>query len=85
MTRQGVTFTIDKKDNKKMGTMKNDNSSKKFGGSESVNSNLHGGFVHEIALSKVEDPLQYDSQLEHLTGCDNPEVRWQKIYNFSHI
>jgi len=66
-----------------MGTMKNNIGSKKLGGSKSVSSNLHRGFVHKIALSEVGSPRQHDSP--HLTGCDNLEVRWEKIYTFPHI
>ena len=68
---------------KKWAQWKNNNDSKKSGGSEPVNSNLHGGFVHEIALSEVEDPRQHDS--EHLSGCNNPEVCWGKVMTFAHI
>ena len=66
-----------------MGTMKNNNGSKKLGGSKSVSFNLHGGLVHENALSVVGTPRQHDSP--HLTGCDNPEVRWEKIYTFPQV
>jgi len=78
-----VASLLQPKKKKAWAQWKNYNGSKKWGGSEPVNSNLHGGFVHEIAHSEVEDPRQHDS--EHLSGCDNPEVRWGKVMTFAHI